>query len=225
MPARVRSKVGMNPKTTKLVDVATGEIHDLPKAGQERARMEQVNAQEFFLGSRWRQGLDTISAGGKRMLMGVGVVLLVGGGAILGGYTSKITAQHQTDAELAMSLRTAVPVVNALEVAIDPGKYAGKLVDVIMTPTRGGVFKSGKGLYIQESEGSVSLTIFESAFVQFQEAYGVSKPEDIAPALIGKIIRARGTVQSRPNPKDGSTRTSMVVYAPGLIQILPNLPR
>lgn len=222
--ARTRTKVGLNPDTTMLVDTATGELHELPSAAQETARIDEFNA--GMLTSRsWREGYDAISAGGKRIVVALGICGLIAGAALLGGYTSKLTAQQRSDTELAMAMRTAIPVVNALEIAIDPGKYRGKLVDVIMSPTRGGVFKSGKGLYLQESEGGMSLTVFESAFEQFKQAWELREAGDIAPYLIGKIIKARGTIQSVPNSRDGSVRTSMVVYAPGLIQILPELKR
>lgn len=218
MPRPRSTKVGLDPETIKLVNTSTGELHDLP------GPQDQV-IHEFARPSHWREHYDEISAGGKRILLALGICVLVAGSALLGGLTSKITAQQKSDTELAMAMRTAIPVVNALEVSIDPGKFRGKLTDVIMSPTRGGIFKSGKGLYLQESEGGLSLTIFESAFEQFKQAWHLQDAAEIAPYLIGKMIKARGTVQSVPNSKDGSVRTSMVVYAPGLVQILPDTPR
>lgn len=203
-----------------LVNNLTGEIYDLPNPKEAEAKLHQENIAENFARSRWH---DSISERGKRMLKGIAMVGLLGTCALIGAYGSKLSERHITDAALAASMRTSIPVINAMEATMDPGKYRGQLVDVVMIPTRGGIFKSGKGLYITEYDGSVALTIFESAFGQFQEAWDLKAAGDIAPHLIGKIIKARGTIQTMIG-KDGNQRVSMVVNAPGLIQVLPERP-
>lgn len=208
-----------------FVNLETGELTPLPDTKAHEARLDAASQAEFYVKKRWLPRWDAASDGMHRTLMAGVLVLALGSAAIVGAFTKELMARHKSDAELAQAMRTSVPVVNALEVAIDPGKYAGKLVDIIMTPTIGGVFKSGKGLYIAESSGSLSLTIFESAFVAFEQSYGVSTAADIAGHLIGHVIRARGQIQARPNPKDGSTRTSMIISAPGLIQVLSDVPK
>jgi len=143
------------------------------------------------------------------------VVLLaaVGTSAAMGYLTRPIMERQTTMTAIARSMAVSVPVVRALEVSADPGKYQGRLVDVVMNVTRGGLFRSGKGLYLQEHEGGMALTIFASAFDQFVGEGG--KPEDIPAKYIGKYIRARGIV-TRFND-----RVSMIIYAPGLMSEIP----
>ena len=209
-----------------ILDPDTGEVKDLPADVLHNRKdlhvqlAEEAESKRKFLGRARDRMVEGMSFNLGFLLMGAGLLAI---GATLGMFGQPIYEKHTQAASLYKAMQTSIPVVNALEVAVDPGKFVNKLTDVIMTPTRGGVFKSGKGLYIQESEGSVSLTIFESAFITFQQAYGVDQPDQIVSHLIGKVIKARGTVQSRPQ-KDGSSRTSMVVYAPGLIQIIPERP-
>jgi hypothetical protein len=121
---------------------------------------------------------------------------------------------------MAAAMRTAIPVVRSTEVEIDPGKYDGKLLDVVMNVTKGGVYKSGKGLYLQEREQGLSLVVFQSAFAGFGEGME-EHPDRIVAQYIGKYVKARGTVRSSGPQPDGSRRLSMVIYAPGLLSEIP----
>lgn len=213
-------------ETLVLLDPETGELKDLPQdVLKNRQDLNVQLREEAEVQRRWlRRSADWVEGrllgDWKLAIVGAGFLAI---GAVLGVFGQPIYQQRTNEAALYAAMKTAIPVVTAVEVAVDPGKYVGKLVDVIMTPTKGGVFKSGKGMYIAESAGGISLVIFESAFASFQEAYRVEKPADIASHLIGKFIKARGTVQSRPQA-DGANRTSMVVYAPGLISVIPERP-
>lgn len=210
-----------------ILDPNTGELKDLPEGVlKNRQDLNSQLREEAEVQRRWFvRSHDWVEG---RLFgewkIAVACAVCIATGAVLGIFGQPMYEKHTQAASLYKAMQTAIPVVNALEVAVDPGKYAGKLVDIIMTPTKGGVFKSGKGLYIAESEGGLSLVIFESAFASFQEAYHVEKPADIASHLIGRVIKARGTVQSRPDPKTSTSRTSMVVYAPGLISVIPERP-
>jgi hypothetical protein len=117
-------------------------------------------------------------------------------------------------------MRTAIPVVRSTELEVDPGKYDGKLLDVVMNVTKGGVYKSGKGLYLQEREQGLSLVVFQSAFAGFGEGME-DHPDRIVAQYIGKYVKARGTVRSSGPQQDGSRRLSMVIYAPGLLSEIP----
>lgn len=143
------------------------------------------------------------------------ILAAIGTSAALGFVTRPIMERQTTMAQIAQSITASVPAVRALDVAMDPGKYSGKLIDVVMSVNRGGVYKSGKGLYVQESEEGMSLVVFESGFQGFYEAWGLTRPDEIPARLIGKVIRARGTVRTFNN------RLSMIIYAPGLISELP----
>jgi hypothetical protein len=89
-----------------------------------------------------------------------------------------------------------------------------------MHVTKGGVYKSGKGLYLQEHEQGLSLVIFQSAFAGFGEGMD-EHPDRIAAQYLGKVVKARGTVRSFGTQADGGKRLSMVIYAPGLLSEIP----
>ena len=213
-----------------VVNPQTGEYREIEREEFEsmlpnRHNAEDAIASESRSASRWiNRAKDRMAEGMSDQLKWILVsTLFLAAGATLGIFGQPIMERQIAATALQKAMATSIPVVNATNVAIDPGKFAGKLTDVIMTPTRGGVFKSGKGLYIAESEDGMSLVIFESAFAAFEEAWQVTRPDQIAAHLIGKVIKARGTVQARPQ-KDGSSRTSMIVYAPGLLQVIPERP-
>lgn len=216
-------KVGSTREKLVILDPATGELKDLPEdVLKNRQDLNGQLMEEAERKAHWMQRATDWTMVGlannlRMVVVSLGCIAI---GAVLGIFGQPHFEQHTQAAQLYKAMQTSVPVLNALEVSGDPGKYAGKLVDVVMTPTQGGVFKSGKGLFIAEHREGLSLVIFESAFSFFQEAYGVEKPENIPAALIGKTIKARGMVQNRPMP-NGQSRTSMIVSAPGLIQILP----
>ena len=145
------------------------------------------------------------------------LVCMAAGASMALGVAIKPMMERQTQATaLYKAMQTSIPVVRALEVDMDPGKYEGKLIDVVMSVNRGGVYKSGKGVYLQELEGGMSLVIFESAFAQFTSEGG--KAADIPATYIGKYVKARGTVKRFGN---NGGRMSMVVYAPGLLTEIP----
>lgn len=200
-----------------ILDTGTGEMTPIPEA----RHIEQHIVAEAVRAHRWIPRTDAISDGAKRMLWGSGIVALVGLSALAGGFTRDLTERQTTAAAIARSMQTAIPVVAGLAVDVDPGKFEGKLTDVVMTITKGGVFKSGKGLYLQEHDGGMSLVIFESAFEAFLGPEG-GKPSDIVARLIGKTVKARGTIRAFGQEKDGNRRLSMVLYAPGLLSELPS---
>ena len=146
--------------------------------------------------------------------------VLIGIGAVLGAFTKEFTERHTSNAAIAQAMRTAIPVVRALDIDVDPGRYDGKLLDVVMNVTKGGVYKSGKGLYLQEREQGLSLVVFQSAFAGFGEGME-EHPDRIVAQYIGKYVKARGTVRSFGTQADGGKRLSMVIYAPGLISEIP----
>ena len=79
-----------------------------------------------------------------------------------------------------------------------------------MNVTKGGVYKSGKALYLQEREQGLSLVIFQSAFAGFGEGME-EHPDRIVAQNLGKYVKARGTVRSSGRQQDGSRRLSLVV--------------
>ena len=182
-------------------------------------RLDDPIAAEAFTASKWVPRWDTISQTPRRILLACVLVGTLGAGAFLGGVGKSWMETSQSNHQIAMAMRTSIPVVPALQVDVDPGKFDGKLIDVVMSINRGGVYKSGKGLYLQEFEGGMSLVVFESAFAGFL-AEG-EKPDAIVTRYIGKTVRARGTIRSFGQGKDGGKRMSMVVYAPGLLSEMP----
>ena len=186
---------------------------------EQDLRYDAAIAAEQGSVARWLPRWDSISQAPRRMLIACALVGALGAGGILGGVGKGWVETSQSNHQIALAMRTAVPVVPALTVDTDPGKYTGKLLDVVMSINRGGVYKSGKGLYLQEFEGGMSLVIFESAFAGFL-AEG-EKPDAIVSRYIGKTVRARGTVRAFGQTKDGAQRLSMVVYAPGLLSEMP----
>jgi len=198
---------------------------DLQVQAQADSTARQIAAEARNARKWLRRSRDYV---GEALSTELSVVLLCAGcmavGAVLGFFGQPMLERQTNATALYQAMKTAIPVVSAVEIAVDPGKYVGKLVDVVMTPSRGGLFKSGKGLYVSESEGGLSLTIFESAFPQFLDAYQVARPEDLVSHLIGKYVKARGTIRSVLVQKDSSQRTSMVIYAPGLLSIIPERP-
>ena len=182
-------------------------------------RLDDPIAAEAFTASRWVPKWDSISQTPQRVLLACALVGALGAGALLGGVGKGWVETSQSNHQIALSMRTSIPVVPALQVDVDPGKFDGKLIDVVMSINRGGVYKSGKGLYLQEFEGGMSLVIFESAFTGFLS--DGEKPDAIVSRYIGKTVRARGTVRAFGQTKDGGKRMSMVVYAPGLLSEMP----
>jgi hypothetical protein len=71
-----------------------------------------------------------------------------------------------------------------------------------MNVTTGGVSKSGKSVYLQETPGGMSLVFFESAFEHFGGANG------IAPRFLGKTVKVWGT------NRQFQDCISLVVFAP-----------
>jgi len=216
------------PVVEKLVilDPETGELQDLPKGVlRNRGDLQSALIEEAHSKKKWTKRATDYTM--ERMSDNIGWLLLSAAflavGAVLGMFGAPIYERQTQAAQLYKAMATSIPVVNAMEVAMDPGKFVGKLTDVVMTPTSGAVFKSRKGMFLSENNLGLSLVIFESAFEVFQTAYDVETADDIAPYLIGKTIKARGIVQNRIQA-DGSTRTSMIISAPGLIQIIPERP-
>ena len=196
----------------QAVPLSPVEIELLSQDVQRQEQREaQAIAQEERSASRWL--LDEWHVYRPSWLI-VGVFMAsIGAAAALGMWTRPHYERQTSMAAIAQSIATSVPAVRAQEVSNDPGKYVGKVIDMVMAVNRGGVYKSGKGLYLQEYEGGVSLVIFESAFKGFVGEGG--KPEDIPARYIGKYVKARGIVQKF------NDRLSMIVSAPGLLSEIP----
>lgn len=211
-------------ETLVVLDPDTGELQDLPQ-GTLRNRHDLTHALAEEAASKRRYLSRTKDWADENLFSNWGIVaismVVFATGAVLGVFGQPIYEARTNEAQIARALQTSIPVVNAIDVAVDPGKFVNKLTDVVMTPTSGAVFRSRKGLFISESTLGLSLTIFESAFEVFQNAYNVETADEIAPYLIGKTIKARGIVQNRMQ-NDGTFRTSMIIQAPAMIQILPN---
>lgn len=192
------------PQVTQRVErrEATAPLDDVPldeDAGSRRARWPQIYEEYHAYMPSW-------------LTIGV-FVAAIGASAALGMWTQPHVERQTSMAQIAQSIATSVPAVRAQEVSNDPGKYTGKVIDMVMAVNRGGVYKSGKGLYLQEYEGGVSLVIFQSAFQAFVGESG--RAEDIPAKYIGKYVKARGIVQKF------NDRLSMIVSAPGLLSEIP----
>lgn len=197
----------------------TPRMYEVPLAVlQQEAKTERAIRSDQIARRRLRFP-DAITKSGKNIIIACSIVLLVGVSAIIGAYTKELTERTVNNAELARSLRTAIPVVRAVEVDVDPGQYAGKLVDVVLTVTKGGMFKSGKGLYMSERDNGFTLVIFQSAFASFNE----ENPANIVAHYIGKYVKARGIIRrfQGPTSQSGEARYSMTISAPGLLSEIP----
>ena len=196
----------------QAVPLSPVEIELLSQDVQRQEQREaQAIAQEERSASRWL--LDEWHVYRPSWLT-VGVFMAsIGAAAALGMWTRPHYDRQTSMAALAQSIATSVPAVRAQEVSNDPGRYTGKVIDMVMAVNRGGVYNSGKGLYLQEYEGGVALVIFQSAFEAFTGEGG--KPEDIPARYMGKYVRARGIVQKF------NDRLSMIVSAPGLLSEIP----
>ena len=203
-----------------ILDPNTGELTDLPNTPVQDARLDAASLAEARGKRRWLGEADTISRVPKELLVACALVGALGLGAFLGGAGQGWLKQSSEAHQIALAMRTAIPVVRSLTVDVDPGKFDGKLVDVVMSINRGGVYKSGKGLYLQEYEGGMSLVVFQSAFAGFGEGME-DHPDRIVSQYIGKVVKARGTVRSFGQQADGQKRMSMVIYAPGLLSEVP----
>jgi hypothetical protein len=203
-------------------------------AAEKRQRLAEVAAQEAHLArqieAEAKSARRWIKRSADRMVEGfaadihwlmIGAAMLAVG-CVLGMWGQPMWQAHTQASAMYESLKTAIPIVPALNVDVDPGKYDGKLTDVMMTVTRGGVYKSGKGFYVGEHEGGMSIVVFESAFPAFMVAYGVTQPDQIVAHLMGKYIKARGTV--RRFGTGDKARMSMVIFAPGLLTEIPEKP-
>jgi hypothetical protein len=210
MPARRKASSKVDTTTGAILDGAPDTTHQ---------RLESAIAQEAASVRRWLRP-DGLSRHGREIMYGLAILALISIGAVLGAFTKELMERHTSNAAIAAAMRTAIPVVRSTEVEIDPGKYDGKLLDVVMNVTKGGVYKSGKGLYLQEREQGVSLVVFQSAFAGFGEGME-EHPDRIVAQYIGKYVKARGTVRSAGAQQDGSRRLSMVIYAPGLLSEIP----
>jgi len=163
--------------------------------------------------------VDSISQMPRKFVLACALIGALGVGSFMGSVGQSWVKASADNHALAQSLRTTIPVVRALDIDVDPGKYDGKLLDVVMDITKGGVYKSGKGLYLQERDQGFALVVFESAFAGF--LVDGEKPDSIVSRYVGKTVRARGTVRSFGQQKDGEKRMSMVVSAPGLLSEVP----
>lgn len=209
----------LNPETGELTDLAPDVLPNRGRSGGVKHSIQaEAQSKKRMLG----KGLDWADEhmGSQWSIVAISLAVFAVG-LVFGLWGKPLYEARTQEAQIARALQTSIPVVQATEVAIDPGKFVNKLTDVVMVPTTGAVFRSRKGLFLAENSLGLSLTIFESAFEVFQEAYGVETADDIAPYLIGKTIKARGIVQQRMQ-NDGTFRTSMIIQAPGLIQILPD---
>jgi len=164
--------------------------------------------------------LDRIGQLPRKFVLACALVAALGVGSFMGSVGAAWVARSRDNHELAQSLRTAIPVVRALDIDVDPGRYTGKLLDVVLDVTRGGVYRSGKALYLQEREQGLALVIFQSAWAGFLT--DGEKPDAIVSRYVGKTVKARGTVRSFGTPAGGeSQRMSLIISAPGLLQELP----
>ena len=196
----------------QAVPLSPVEIELLSQDVQRQEQREaQAIAQEERSVQRWLLDEWHVS---RPSWLTVGVFMAsIGAAAAFGMWTRPHYERQTSMAQIAQSIATSVPAVRAQEVSNDPGRYTGKVIDMVMAVNRGGVYKSGKGLYLQEYEGGVSLVIFESAFEAFTGEGG--KPADIPARYIGKYVKARGIVQRF------NDRLSMIVSAPGLLSEIP----
>jgi hypothetical protein len=192
-------------------DRSSAAQHEVPHMYE--ARMEAAIVAEEASARRWGFGrversFTALAEGGPFMWLILAISLAVV--FVFGRYGPSLQQEMDQGQIIARALATAVPVVSALEVSVDPGKYTGKLMDVVMQVNNGGVSKSGKSIYLQETQAGMALVIFESAFESFG---GVN---EIAPRFIGKTVRARGTIRQFQD------RVSLAVFAPGLISEIPH---
>lgn len=211
------------PRNPDLTGVPLGaiEIEHLPQGTQRSERREATAPRDDVpldedAGSkraRWPQSYEEYQAYiPSWFTLGV-FVASIGAAAALGIWTRPQLERQTSMTQIAQAIATSVPAVRAQEVSNDPGKYTGKVIDIVMAVNRGGVYKSGKGLYLQEYEGGVALVIFQSAFAAFVGESG--RAEDIPAKYIGKYVKARGIVQKF------NDRLSMIVSAPGLLSEIP----
>lgn len=200
-------------RVQKSTPLTTAEI--AAQLREQDTHYDNAIAAEAQSAKHFMPKFDSMSHTAKEFLYAIAVVSLLGFGAFMGGWGKSWVDQSKSNHEIALAMRTAIPVVRALDIDVDPGKYDSKLMDVVLNITKGGVYKSGKALYLQENEGGFSVVIFESAFPGF--LVEGEQPSSIIARYVGKTVKARGTVRSYGQSKDGQKRMSLILYAPGLI--------